>query len=63
MIVLSLVFCLSAQPTICQQVTPDSYPSGIACFLDAQQKAAEWESDHPKWRLTRWRCGPPERET
>ena len=63
MIVLTLVFCTLANPVICQEVTPDTYLSGIACFLDAQQKAVAWLDEHPKWELKRWRCGPPERET
>jgi hypothetical protein len=63
MIVLSLVFCLSATPSVCQKVSPQEYESGIACLLEAQQKAAFWIEEHPDWRLAAFRCGPRERET
>lgn len=62
MIVLTLTFCLSATPTICQQVSPQEYTSGIACLLEAEERAAEWQAEHPLWKLTRMRCGPREKQ-
>ena len=61
-IVLTLLFCSTSEPIHCQKVSPQEYPSGIACFLDAQQKAAIWEDEHPNYRLTAFRCGPREKE-
>jgi hypothetical protein len=63
MIVLSLIFCLSAAPSICQKVSPQEYTSGIACLLEAQEQAARWQNEHPSWRLAAFRCGPAQRET
>jgi hypothetical protein len=62
MIVLTLIFCTLAQPVHCQKVSPQEYQSGIACLLEAQQKAAEWGNEHPGWRLAAFRCGPREKQ-
>jgi hypothetical protein len=28
----------------------------LACVMRAEEYAANWLSDHPKWVLSRWRC-------
>jgi hypothetical protein len=30
------------------------------CLLAGSGVAAEWTGRHPKWRVVRWACRPPE---
>lgn len=63
MIVLTLIFCLSAEPKACETVTP-ALP-GLTqqqCMIAAQTTAIEWLSEHGDgWTLAEMRCGPPEK--
>ncbi|WP_248310362.1 hypothetical protein [Bosea sp. 117] len=31
----------------------------IQCMMGAQPVIAEWSESHPKWRVTKYRCGRP----
>ncbi|WP_181704005.1 hypothetical protein [Chthonobacter albigriseus] len=60
MIELVLTVCLMASPNECRhQRMPFDGPL-MACAMNGQIAAVEWLQTHPKWRLNRWRCGPPE---
>jgi hypothetical protein len=60
---LLLTICLAANPSECR-TEPIAFDGGpVACALFGQQAAIEWLALHPKWRLSKWRCGPTTRET
>lgn len=66
MVTLILVVCLSTTPDICREERPPiDVESPMSCMVQGQQIAAEWTEEHPKWRLSAWRCqfGPPEKQT
>jgi hypothetical protein len=56
MTALVLVFCLQSSPNSCVEQRPLEDMAPLACIVRAQAYAANWLSDHPKWRLSRWRC-------
>jgi hypothetical protein len=56
MTALVLVFCLQALPDSCAEQRPFEDISLQACLLRGEQYASEWLAEHPKWRLSRWRC-------
>jgi hypothetical protein len=68
---LILVFCLATSALSCAPGSPIEVPiPGVeisACLgsLGAQETAAEWLREHPKYRLTGWKCriGPPPGKT
>ena len=58
---LVLTICLLAAPSDChdehlsvsmEQTTP------MQCMIGAQSVIAEWLASRPKWKVTKWRCGP-----
>jgi hypothetical protein len=53
---LVLVFCLQSSPGSCVEQRPVETLPPLACIMQAQQYAANWLADHPKWMLARWRC-------
>jgi hypothetical protein len=56
MTALVLVFCLQAQPSSCIEQRPIEDITPMACLIRGQEYAANWLNEHPKWRLSRWRC-------
>ena len=51
---LILLICLASAPNDCrveQMATTAALP--MQCAMAAQ----EWASEHPRWRLAKWRCG------
>jgi len=56
MTALVLVFCLQSAPGSCIEERPVDALPALACMRQAQAYAANWLADHPKWRLSRWRC-------
>jgi len=56
MTALVLVFCLQSQPSSCVEQRPGDALAPSACLFHAQEYAANWLADHPKWMLSRWRC-------
>lgn len=58
---LILSICLVASPGVCKEeylslsVEQASIPT--QCLMGAQPVIAEWSESHPKWRVTKWRCG------
>jgi hypothetical protein len=56
MTILVLVFCLQSTPASCTEQRPIENLSLPACLMRGQEYASEWLAEHPKWRLSRWRC-------
>jgi hypothetical protein len=56
MTALVLVFCLQSSPGWCVEQRPIDEMAPLACVMRAEEYAANWLSDHPKWVLSRWRC-------
>jgi hypothetical protein len=56
MTALVLVFCLQSSPNSCVEQRPLEDMAPLVCLVRAQEYAATWLADHPKWRLARWRC-------
>lgn len=59
MIELAFTVCLIAASDTCTEkrllfaetMTP------MQCLTGAQVELAKWSEAHPKWRITRWKCG------
>ena len=58
MIEIAFTFCLLANPGHCEDSRQPFDGSMFACAIAGQQLAAEWQSQHPKWSLSRYRCQP-----
>lgn len=60
---LILSVCLIAAPATCREeavnLGAEAPPLPMNCMIGAQPVIAEWSQSHPKWRVTRWRCGRP----
>jgi hypothetical protein len=58
---LVLVFCLQYAPSSCIEERPAESLAPAACLRQAQQDAANWLADHPKWLLSavRNKCAAP----
>ncbi len=41
---------------------PLDVPDARACLHVAQPQLARWVGEHPRYRITRWRCGAPPKE-
>lgn len=64
MIELVFVVCLQSEPQICEErammfvdVTP------MACMMGAQPQLAKWANEHPKWKVSGWKCGAIDRRS
>lgn len=63
MMTLILVVCLSATPNVCKEERPIvEAMSPMGCMVQGQQIVAEWVEEHPKWRLSEFRCQTGQRE-
>lgn len=60
MIELVLTVCLMTAPEECRQERMPFEGPLLACALQGQFAAVEWLATHPKWLLSRWKCGTPE---
>lgn len=60
---LILSICLIASPGTCREeavsMNIEQTPISTQCVMGAMPVIAEWSETHPKWRVTRWRCGRP----
>lgn len=54
---IAFTFCLIAAPADCRIERQPFEGPLMACSLYGQVAAVEWLERHPKWRLTRYRCG------
>lgn len=51
--------CLIASPTTCKEERVNwSYEESnyFGCVVQSQAVLAEWQTSHPEWRVTRWKC-------
>ena len=61
MIELVIVYCLSAAPDRCVERRTEMENSGpMACTMTAQTLAQQYLATHPAYRMSGWRCGPPQ---
>jgi hypothetical protein len=53
-----LVYCLAADAKSCVERRPvlDEVNGPMACMTAAQPLAAAYLAEHPKYRLSTWRC-------
>jgi hypothetical protein len=66
MIAIILSTCLVSDPGVCRdQIIPlTSEVSAVRCVMMAPPHVAQWSTEHPEWRVVRWRCRlTTERET
>jgi hypothetical protein len=60
---LILSICLIASPGTCKEeavsLNVELPPIPIQCMMGAMPVIAEWSETHPKWKVTKWRCGRP----
>ncbi len=58
MIELVIVYCLSSEPAKCVEKRDPAadYPDPVTCMVNAELSAQAYLDEHPKYRLSRWRC-------
>ncbi|MCJ8144192.1 hypothetical protein MKI84_14820 [Ancylobacter sp. A5.8] len=60
---LILSICLITNPGTCREeavsVNLEQPTIPVQCMMGALPVIAEWSESHPKWRVTKWRCGRP----
>ncbi|MFT0860806.1 hypothetical protein [Ancylobacter sp. G4_0304] len=58
---LILSICLIANPGTCREeavsVNLEQPQIPVQCMMGALPVIAEWSETHPKWKVTKWRCG------
>lgn len=64
MIQLVLIYCLASHPGVCQEQrpVPEQPLSLMGCMVAGPRLGAAWTANHPKWRLSGWRCRGAGRE-
>jgi hypothetical protein len=66
MIAIILSTCLLSDPSVCREETIPlaNEVSAVRCVMTAPPHVAQWSTEHPEWRVVRWRCRlTTERET
>jgi hypothetical protein len=60
MIAIVISVCLLSDPGVCRDETIPlaSEVSPTRCIMTAPPHVAQWNEEHPGWRVVRWRCGP-----
>lgn len=54
-----LSVCLLASPEVCREERVNwsfETTSYMGCFTHSQQAIAQWSTEHPQWRVAKWRC-------
>ena len=62
MIELVFVVCLLAQPDECSVERPafqEPFHNVASCTRNGYIHAVQWQMDHPRYKVRRWRCEPP----
>ncbi|MGX5736726.1 hypothetical protein [Bosea thiooxidans] len=51
--------CLISDPAIChdERIPQRVSASPRQCMMSAVPYVAQWNGEHPDWRVVRWRCG------
>ncbi|MFO1089538.1 MAG: hypothetical protein U1E46_08140 [Hyphomicrobiales bacterium] len=59
MIALIVTVCAITSAADCHDETFyfESHGSLAQCMFEAQPYIAEWSANHPKWSVSRWKCG------
>jgi len=59
MLAIIIQACLISSPAICQehQIPIMSGGNTYRCAMLAPLRFARWSETHPKWKITRWKCG------
>ena len=56
-----LSVCLMASPGTCREERVNwtfEDANFMGCLVHAQGVLAQWQTEHPDWRVQRWRCVP-----
>ncbi|HEX2727494.1 MAG TPA: hypothetical protein VHN20_16850 [Beijerinckiaceae bacterium] len=54
-----LSVCLMASPSTCREERVNwtfEDANFMGCLVHAQGVLAQWQTEHPDWRVQRWRC-------
>ena len=59
-----LTVCMLSNPSACkeervQQSVEERPP--VSCIVEGQSTVATWASQHPAWRVDKWKCVPRSR--
>jgi hypothetical protein len=59
MLAIVISVCLIRDPTICrdERISQLIDASPRQCAMNAAPYVAQWNGEHPDWRVVRWRCG------
>lgn len=61
MIEIVMSVCIISEPSRCEDVRLSYMAEAVTphqCMMYGQAEIAKWTEGHPKWRVTKWRCGP-----
>lgn len=60
MMTIILSTCLISDPNVCkdQRLPLDGDMTSFECAMRAPPYFAQWMSEHPAWRVVRWKCQP-----
>lgn len=56
-----LSVCLISSPSTCREERVNwSYEevNYMGCLVQSQPVLAQWQTEHPQWRVERWKCVP-----
>jgi hypothetical protein len=58
MLAIVVSVCLISDPTICrdERISLVTNVSPHRCLMSAPPFVAQWNGEHPDWRVVRWRC-------
>ncbi len=58
MLTIVMSICLISDPSICREerIGRQISTSPQQCAMSAAPRIAEWNGEHPDWRVVRWRC-------
>lgn len=58
MLAIVVSVCLISDPTICrdERISLVADVSPHRCAMGAPPYVAQWNGEHPDWRVVRWRC-------
>jgi hypothetical protein len=57
--IIVMSICMVDIPSTCREEHLDwsvEHVSAMSCMVGAEQAIAQWEQQHPAWRVSRWRC-------
>ena len=62
MLAIVMSVCLISDPGICrnERIPLQINASPSRCAISAVPYLAQWNGEHPDWRVVRWRCSAPD---